>query len=198
MKINIGFQLLVQTAYSEEQWAIGRSNKILLIVYSFVAVCISLKRLIAITLSCKLKSVASVSVQDGCDIHAAEEQDSIFAFMFNLNFIVLFFIFVCIRMVHLSKILPDFGYSAFVIYCLINNTTYRSHQDMVVHPWFQLDSCYSIFSFKCNVLQIVVCLFSFGIVLSVVFDLRILITSLWYLRFTDSDYLPLVSQIYGF
>jgi len=65
--------LLVQTACTEEQWVIGRSNKILLIVYSFVAVCISLKRLIAITLSCKLKSVASVSVQDGCDIHAAEE-----------------------------------------------------------------------------------------------------------------------------
>jgi hypothetical protein len=38
-----------------------------------IFLCISLKRLIAITLSCKLKSVASVSVQDGCDIHAAEE-----------------------------------------------------------------------------------------------------------------------------
>ena len=195
MKINIGFQLLVQTAYSEEQWAIGRSNKILLIVYSFVAVCISLKRLIAITLSCKLKSVASVSVQDGCDIHAAEEQDSIFAFMFNLNFIVLFFIFVCIRMVHLSKILPDFGYSAFVIYCLINNTTYPSHQDMVVHPWFRVTLSLVFCVMFCRSLFV---FFLLAIVLSVVFYLWILITSLWYLRFMDSDYLPLVSQIYGF
>ena len=46
-------------------------------------------------------------------------------------------------------------------------------------PGFQWGSCYSIFSFMCNVLQIVVCpfvLFLLAIVLSVL------------LRFTDSDY----------
>ena len=84
-------------------------------------------------------------------------------------------------------------------------------------------SCWSIFSFLCSVLQIIVCpfvSFRFVIILSVILrftasdypfgilDLRLLITP-WYLRFTASDYpfgildlrllnTPLVSQIYGF
>ena len=49
---------------------------------------------------------------------------------------------------------------------------------LIINPGFQLSSCYSIFSFMCNVLQIVVCpfvLFLLVIVLSV-------------LRSTNSDY----------
>ena len=51
-------------------------------------------------------------------------------------------------------------------------------------PGFQWGSCYSIFSFMCSVLQIVVCPFVFFLLAIVLFVLR----------YMDSDYLPLVSS----
>ena len=54
-------------------------------------------------------------------------------------------------------------------------------------PGFQWCSCYSIFSFVCNVLQIVVCYFVLFL-LSIVFSV---------LRFLDSDY-PLVFSNYSY
>ena len=89
--------------------------------------------------------------------------------------------------------------SSFMTYCRVcnyNNTTGATSgagtafpsEAPEFTPGFQWGSYYSIFSFMCNVLQIVVCpfvLFLFAIVLSV------------FLQFTDSDY-PLVSSSSSF
>ena len=79
--------------------------------------------------------------------------------------------------------------SSFMIYhrvCNQINTTSRTESrncasfwSTRVHTRFQWGSCYSIFSFMCNVLQIVVCPVLFFLPLCCLsFDLRILITPL--------------------
>jgi len=61
----------------------------------------------------------------------------------------------------------------------------------VFTPGFLWSSCYSIFSFMCmfgRSLFVLLSFFFWPLCFLFFFDLRVLITSLWYLRFTGSDY----------